>query len=84
MTSSEILAGWRDKNIRTELSSEGAIEGKLLQVDAIGVLFELKKVSRETFAGPVEVEASEESTPAYCFIPWSQIRMMIPLPGELD
>jgi hypothetical protein len=84
MTSSEILAGWQNKKIRTELSSGGSVEGKLLRADAVGGLFELDKLSHATPAGPIEVEASEDTIPAYCFIPWTQVKMMIPFPDELE
>lgn len=72
------------KRMRTQLASGGVVEGKLLRADEIGGLFEMDALAQATPTGPIEAEVSEDGTQAYCFIPWTEVKMMIPFPGELD
>jgi hypothetical protein len=83
VSGSEILDGWRDKKIKTDLAGGGTVEGVLVRSDEIGVLLLLEKLTYATPVGSIEAEAHEEGIPAYCFIPWSQIKVIIPFPGEL-
>jgi hypothetical protein len=51
-----------------------------MRTDAVGVMLAVEKLAP---GGAVEFTAVEGSTPMFGFVPWSQIEIMIPFPGEL-
>ena len=82
MGTSEALSELLGKKTRANLINGHVIEGTLQRADEIGALFAPDRLLKPTVAGPTEDQKPEESLPAYCFIPWSQIQMIIPAPGE--
>ena len=80
MSGSEIVEGWQGKRVRVLLATEGDLEGEVMRTDAVGVMLAVEKLAP---GGAVEFTAVEGSTPMFGFVPWSQIEIMIPFPGEL-
>ena len=80
MSGSEIVEEWRGKRVRVLLATEGHLEGEVVRSDAVGVLLALEKLAP---GGEVEFTAGEGSTPLFGFVPWPQIEILVPFPGEL-
>lgn len=85
MSGSEILEAWKGKRVSMKLAGRSALlRGELVRSDAVGVLFALEeRLDRTAAGGWVGVEANEDSIPMFSFVPWAQIEMVIPHPGEL-
>ncbi len=82
MGTSEALSDLLDKKTRVNLVNGDVIEGELRRADAIGALLAPDRRLTATVAGPTDAQKPEDGLPAYCFIPWSQIRMITPAPDE--
>ncbi len=80
MSGSEIVGEWQGKRVRVLLATEGHLEGEVMRADAVGVMLALEKLVP---GGEVGFVAGEGSTPMFGFVPWSQIEIVIPFPGEL-
>jgi hypothetical protein len=80
VSGSEILEEWRGKQVRVLLASEGHLEGEVMRSDAVGVLLALEKLAP---GGEQEFTPQEGSIPMFGFVPWSQIEIVVPFPGEL-
>jgi hypothetical protein len=82
---SEILEEWKGKRVSMKLAGRGShFRGELVRSDAVGVLLAVEEnLERTTEGGWVGLEANENSIPLFSFVPWAQIEMVIPQPGEL-
>jgi hypothetical protein len=80
VSGAEIVEEWRGKRVRVLLATEGHLEGEVMRADAVGVMLALEKLAP---GGEVEFTAGEGSTPMFGFVPWSQIEIVVPFPGEL-
>lgn len=83
MADSEILAEWVNKRVMVLLQNTGHVIGELVRIDALGGLFEVLEYSPNASTGLPPLGKTEYSRPMYSFIPWTQIEMIVPSPGEL-
>lgn len=84
MSGSEILEEWKGKRASIQLARGGLLRGEVVRSDAVGVLFALEeRLDRTSEGGRVGMGANEDSSPMFSFVPWGQIEMVIPHPGEL-
>lgn len=84
MADASVVEQWVGMTVSVQLAGVGAMEAKLLQADKIGAEFELIRFVVQTPEGPIEAERSVPGPQAYCFVPWGQIKMLTPLPGEWE
>ena len=80
MSGAEIVEEWQGKRVRVLLATEGHLEGEVVRADAVGVMLALEKLAP---GGEVGFVAGEGSTPMFGFVPWPQIEIVVPFPGEL-
>jgi len=80
VSGSEIVGDWQGKRVRVLMATEGHLEGEVVRTDAVGVMLALEKLAP---GGEVRFNAEEGSTPMFGFVPWSQIEIVVPFPGEL-
>ena len=83
MSGSEILQDWQGKRVGVQLSGRGMMEGELVRSDAVGVLIAMDRTAYSTPVGDITAAEGEDTTTAFCFLPWTQAGMIVPLPGEL-
>jgi hypothetical protein len=85
VSGSEILEEWKGKRVSMKLAGRSSIfRGEIIRSDAVGLLLAVEgNLERTTEGGWVGLEANEDSSPSFSFVPWAQIEMVIPQPGEL-
>jgi hypothetical protein len=84
VSGSEILEEWQGKRVSMQLARGGLLRGEVMRSDTVGVLLAVEHRSDPTpGGGRVAVEPDEGSLPLFSFVPWAQIEMVIPFPGEL-
>ena len=64
--------------------ARGILHGEVISTDGTGVLFAVERIEHFGEAGAsIGAEPTEGSHPMFAFVPWSQIEMITPLPGQL-
>jgi hypothetical protein len=83
VSGSEIVEEWHGKKVSVQLAECGLLRGEEVRSDAVGLLLAVEHRSDPTAEGRVGIEPGEDSVPLFGFVPWAQIEMVIPFPGEL-
>jgi hypothetical protein len=86
VSGSEIVDEWKGKRVSVMVAGTGPLmRGEVVRTDGVGVLLATEEMlfSPTSERGAEGVEAHEDSVPMFCFVPWTQIEVLIPRPGEL-
>ena len=85
MSGSEIVEEWKGKQVSIKPATRDRIfRGEVVRSDAVGLLLAVEFMADAIPGGErLGFEPDEHSHPLFLFLPWAQIEVVIPSPGEL-